>query len=30
METKKKQKKTHIKVEDTKMILTADRHTSKN
>ena len=29
METKK-QKKTHIKVADTKMILTADRHTSKN
>ena len=29
METKK-QKKTHIKVEDTKITLTADRHTSKN
>ena len=30
MEKKKKTKKTHIKVEDTKITLTADRHTSKN
>lgn len=29
METKK-QKRTHIKVADTKVLLTADRHTSEN